>query len=219
LGVDGVPHPHATILSVALSTALLLITGLACGADLRDVEVDLVDARYHLTSETYFEVEPEALYAVLSDFTLFQQFTSAIVESRNIDPDDLGRPGFFARMEGCVLFYCKSFVRVGHVTLTPVEEIVAVANPEQSDFYYSREVWTLVPEGEGTVMIYDFELEPAFWVPPVVGPLYIQSALRGGAERAVDRIEALAFSEQLRRRSAQTAEATPEQQPKTTLQK
>ncbi len=41
-------------------------------------------------------------------------------------------------------------------------------------------------------MIYDFEMEPAFWVPPVIGPFVIQRALRNGAERAVDRIEKLA---------------------------
>jgi hypothetical protein len=43
-------------------------------------------------------------------------------------------------------------------------------------------------------MIYDFEMEPAFWVPPVIGPYFIQRTLRRGAHRAVDRIEALAIA-------------------------
>jgi hypothetical protein len=42
-------------------------------------------------------------------------------------------------------------------------------------------------------MIYDFEMEPAFWVPPVIGPFFIQRTLRRGANRAVDRIERLAL--------------------------
>jgi hypothetical protein len=49
-----------------------------------------------------------------------------------------------------------------------------------------------VPEGEGTLMIYEFEMVPDFWVPPVIGPFYIMRALRSGGERAIDRIEALA---------------------------
>jgi len=208
LGVDSVRHSRVQALRAVGGALLLLVSCLARGAELRDVDVDLVEGRYHLTSRTYFEVEQGALYAVLSDFSLFEKFTSAIVESKNLEPDELGRPGFFARMEGCVLLFCKSFVREGRVVLTPMDEIVAVADPEASDFLYSREVWTLVPEGEGTIMIYDFELEPAFWVPPVIGPLYIQSALRGGAERAVNRIEALAFSEQLRMHSAKTADGS-----------
>ena len=187
--------------------SLLLCSLSVPSAELQDVAIDLVDGRYHLTSKTYFEVEQDALYAVLSDFELFEQFTSAIVESRVIEDDELGRPGFFARMEGCVMLFCKSFVRQGYLVLTPMDEIEAVSNPDISDFVYSRESWQLAPEEDGTVMIYNFELEPAFWVPPVIGPIYIQHALRGGASRAVNRIEALAFSEQLRRQAAKTAEA------------
>jgi len=163
--------------------------------------IEFTDERYHLTSETYLDVGREALYAVLADFEQFEKFTSAIVESKFTGPDEEGRPGFYARMQGCVLLFCKSFERRGYLLLSPVEEIVAIANPEVSDFKFSRESWRLIPEGDGTIMIYDFELEPAFWVPPVIGPLYIQYALRAGAERAVDRIEALAFSEQLRNKA------------------
>jgi len=35
-------------------------------------------------------------------------------------------------------------------------------------------------------------MEPAFWIPPVIGPFLIQRALRKGAIRAVNRIELLA---------------------------
>jgi uncharacterized protein YndB with AHSA1/START domain len=165
-------------------------------ADLRDVNIEREDAHYRLTSETYLEVSREALYAVLTDFEKFEKFTSAIVESRNTEPDEKGRPGFYARMEGCVLLFCKTFIRTGYLTLNPIAEIVAVSIPEESDFVFSRERWQLTEEGKGTVMKYEFEMIPAFWVPPVIGPFYIQRALRGGAERAVDRIEALAQAEE-----------------------
>lgn len=181
---------------VWLGISLFLFSLVSQSAELRDVNVELEDARYRLTSETYFEVSREALYAVLTDFEKFEKFTSAIVESRNIEPDKKGRPGFYARMEGCVLLFCKSFIRTGYLTLSPIAEIVAVTIPEESDFVFSRERWQLTEEGKGTVMIYEFEMIPAFWVPPVIGPFYIQRALRGGAERAVDRIEALAQAEE-----------------------
>lgn len=185
-------------LSILLGTVLYLHSFALQGAELRDVQVELRNERYRLYSETYFDVGREALYAVLTDFGLFKQFTSAIVESRNVEPDERGRPGFYARMEGCVLLFCKSFIRSGYLLLSPIAEIVAISNPEESDFKYSRERWQLIPDADGTIMIYDFELEPAFWVPPVIGPFVIQRALRGGAERAVNRIEALAVSEELR---------------------
>ena len=179
-------------LSILLGTALFLHSFALRSAELRDVQVELRNDRYRLYSESYLDVSRQALYAVLTDFEKFEKFTSAIVESRNIKPDQRGRPGFYARMEGCVLLFCMTFIRTGYLLLSPIAEIVAISIPEESDFKYSRERWQLIPEGKGTIMIYDFELEPAFWVPPVVGPYLIQRALRGGAERAIGRIEVLA---------------------------
>jgi hypothetical protein len=98
-------------------------------------------------------------------------------------------------MEGCVMLWCKSFIRNGHLLLEANSEIVAISNPDESDFTLSRERWHLVPEGEGTLLIYEFEMEPDFWVPPVIGPFLIMRALRAGAERAINRIEALAVAE------------------------
>jgi hypothetical protein len=175
-----------------LGVLLLSVSALAPAAEFRDIMVDREDSLYSMRSEVYFEVEREYLYRVLTDFDLFEQFTSAIVESNNIAADDEGRPQFYARMEGCVLVWCRSFVRYGYLELNPTTEIVAISDPEKSDFEISRERWQLIPEGEGTLMIYEFQMEPAFWVPPLVGPFYIKRALLSGGVNAVDRIEALA---------------------------
>jgi hypothetical protein len=169
--------------------------GTALAAELEDVTVELEDGRYTLRSETWFEAERESLYRVLTNFDLFKKFTSAIVESKNVAADEQGRPQFFARMEGCVLLFCKSFDRHGYVLTKPVGEIIAVSDPDRSDFKFSRERWVLTAEGDGTRMIYEFEMEPAFWVPPVIGPFYIKRALRDGGARAVQRIEVLALAD------------------------
>ena len=175
-----------------LGITLLLHSFTSRSAELRDVQIELKDERYHLFSETYLDVSREALYGVLTDFEQFKKFTSAIVEARNTEPNEYGQPGFYTRMEGCVLLFCKSLIRNGYLILIPRLEIVAISIPEESDFKFSRERWQLIDFGDGTIMIYDFEMEPAFWVPPVIGPYVIQRALRSGAERAVDRIEKLA---------------------------
>jgi ribosome-associated toxin RatA of RatAB toxin-antitoxin module len=188
------PHLANKFLAILLGAALMLQSPAPQAAELLDVQVDLRNKRYRLYSEVQFDVGPKALYELLIDYEKFDKFTSAIVESKNIEPDERGRPGFYARMEGCVLLFCKSFIRNGYLLLTPIAEIVAIANPEGSDFKFSRERWQLIPDSNGTLMIYDFEMEPAFWVPPVIGPYFIQRTLRRGAHRAVDRIEALAIA-------------------------
>jgi ribosome-associated toxin RatA of RatAB toxin-antitoxin module len=187
------PRLAKIYLVTLFGTTLFLQSFAVQSAELLDVQVELRKERYRLYSEVQFDASREALYELLIDYEKFEKFTSAIVESSNVEPDEKGRPGFYARMEGCVLLFCKSFIRNGYLLLTPMTEIVAIADPEESDFKYSRERWQLIPEGEGTLMIYDFEMEPAFWVPPVIGPFFIQRTLRRGANRAVDRIERLAL--------------------------
>jgi hypothetical protein len=177
----------------ALGLLLVLAARLAVPADLRTIEVEREDDRYSLRSEAYFAANRADLYRVLTNYDLFEQFSSAYVETRNVEEDEQGRPRFFTRMQGCVLLFCRSFVRRGYLLLTPKSEIVAVAEPEDSDFNYSRERWRLQTEGEGTLLIYDFEMEPGFWVPPVIGPYVIKRSLRAGGSDAIDRIEALAL--------------------------
>ena len=168
----------------------------ANGAELRSVEVWMEDGRYHLTSEFLIEVGQDDLYALLIDYEQFKKFTSAIVSSKNLAPGEDGRPRFYTRMEGCILLYCHTFVRRGYLLLTPKHDIVAVSVSEESDFEFSRERWRLSSEGDGTVMIYQFEIEPRFWVPPYVGPYFIKRALKSGSIRAVNRIELIARGEQ-----------------------
>ncbi|MEQ8206723.1 MAG: hypothetical protein RIA65_11145 [Woeseia sp.] len=172
--------------------ALLAVQSPVTGADLQKVTVEFENDRYRLESRARFDVRRADLYRVLINYDLFEKFTSAFVETRNLAPDNAGRPGFFTRMEGCVLLFCKSMRRTGHLVLNPPSEIIAIAHRDSSDFNFSRERWVLQDDGDGTVMTYYFELEPAFWVPPVVGPYVIKRVLRAGGIDAVDRIEAVA---------------------------
>lgn len=168
----------------------------AGSAEVRSVEVLVEDGRYQLTSESVIDADQDDLYAVLTDYELFKKFTSAIVASKNVKPDPIGRPQFYTRMRGCVLIYCHTFVRRGYLVLKPNHDITAVSDPKKSDFEFSRERWRLSREGNSTLMIYEFEMEPRFWVPPFVGPYYIKRALKIGSIRVVDRIEALARGEE-----------------------
>lgn len=170
----------------------MLLSYAAHSAELREVSIDREVDRYTFESTTWFDASPSDLYKVLIDYDQFEKFTTAFVETYNREPDEEGRPRYYTRMEGCVLLFCKTFVRSGHLVLKPETEIVAVADPAKSNFKLSKERWELEEEGEGTLLRYHFEMIPDFWVPPVIGPFVIKRALRSGGTDAVDRIEAIA---------------------------
>ena len=106
--------------------------------------------------------------------------------------DENGKPGYYVRNRGCVLFFCKSFERYGYVEKEPWKIIRASADPERSDFHLTNESWRFTADGEGTIVVYDLEFEPKFWVPPGIGPYVIKRKLRNDGGGAIDRIEAIA---------------------------
>ena len=171
---------------------LLLVTGSAHAAELRSVVVEREDGLYSLKSEVFFAAETEALYEVFLNYDLTQEFTRFVVESRNLEPDEQGRRRFYIRNEGCVWFVCRSFERTGHVEHVPHELIESTADAAVSDFHTSFESWQFTPVETGTIVIYKFQFEPKFWLPPVIGPYVLQRKLERDSAYALDRIEALA---------------------------
>jgi hypothetical protein len=181
--------------AISLAVLLLFALEVAGAAELRWVNVERDDDHYQLRSLTWFNTNSEQLYRVFTDYDQFHRFTSAIVESKNIEPDKQGRPQFYSKMEGCVLRFCMTFDRNGYLDLED-DTVTAISDPEKSDFNKSHESWTMIPTTDGTLVIYQFEMIPDFWVPPVIGPYFIQKALKSGGERAVNRIEAIALGKE-----------------------
>lgn len=170
----------------------LLWMNAATAAEMRSIKVEHHKGRYTVSSEVWFDATVKQVFEVFRHWDLSTQFSSAIVESRDIAADEYGRPGYYVRNEGCVLFFCRSFVRQGYVELEANEELRAFANPEISDFKLSNETWTFVAEKGGTVVTYRLLMEPDFWVPPGIGPYLIKRKFRNNGGDAIDRIEAIA---------------------------
>ena len=179
-------------LGALLALPLLLWMSAATAAEMRSINVEHHKGRYTVSSEVWFDATLAQVFEVFRQWDLSTQFSSAIAESRDIAADEHGRPGYYVRNEGCLLFYCKSFVRQGHVELKINEELHAVANPELSDFKLSNETWTFVEENGGTVVTYRLLMEPDFWVPPGIGPYLIKRKFRNNGGDAIDRIEEIA---------------------------
>ena len=80
----------------------LLFVGLcavpARAADLLSVSVEKEDGVYHMVSEVWFDAAQQHVYDVFADWDVATRFSSFIVESRDIGPDD-HRTDFFVTYE------------------------------------------------------------------------------------------------------------------------
>lgn len=173
----------------ASALCLLLGAEVAVAAELRAIELEREGDRFIGTAEIWLDAPRESVYEVMADWDLSTQFSSLIVESRDLETGPNGGPGFYMKNKGCVLFFCKTFEREGSVEREPYERISANADPEKSDFHMSEEVWQFEQTGGGTLVNYRIEMNPKFWVPPVIGAYAIKRKIRKDGVEALRRIE------------------------------
>ena len=169
-----------------------LIPAVSNAAEMRSVNVEYEGGIYYFESNVWFDVGREAVFEVFLDWDIAGEFSSIIVESKNVGPDELGGMGYYILNRGCILFFCKSARRNGSVTSEPYNVIRAVADPTTSDFEVSDETWTFRDEDGGTVVRYELKMKPGFWIPPLVGPYMMKRKLRNDGGDAIERIEEIA---------------------------
>ena len=170
----------------------LLCPVVANSAEMQSVEVEYEDGYYTFESEVWFDVSREHIFNVFLDWDLAVDFSTIVLESRNVGPDENGGMGYYIHNRGCILFFCQSALRNGSVTSEPYTVIRAVADPEASDFEMSDETWTFWDDGDGTVVRYELIMKPDFWIPPVIGPYLMKRKLRDDGSDAINRIEQIA---------------------------
>jgi hypothetical protein len=135
------------------------------------------------------------VFQALTDYEHFSDLSSRYIESRFIEPGPNGQPRIYTQVEGCVWLFCRTVGRYAQLNLNPNTHITATVEPEESDVSYGVEVWELEAVQGGTQVSYRHDMEPKFWVPPVVGLWAIRRALNKDALSAAERIEALAQPE------------------------
>ena len=171
---------------------LLALPAQAGAAEFRSLEFVRDGNRYRVLSDVYLEAPGEGVFRVLTDYEGFPRLSSVFQEGRLIEPIRDGRGEVFFHMKGCVLFFCREVRLVERLEVAPPDRVVAIVDPARSDLEFGRTTWELSEEGEGTLVRYEMEMKPEFWIPPVIGPLVIKAALRSRGLRAARRVEALA---------------------------
>jgi len=178
------------VAAIAIAACVTVLP--ASAAEMLSIKVDHEDGRYLMNSEVWFDAPLENVYEVFRRWDYSAEFSSAIVEAKDVEPDDQGRPQFYVQNKGCVLFFCKSFERRGYIELKVNSFLLAFTDPENSDFHLSDERWDFETRDGGTVVTYDLTMTPKFWIPPAIGPYLIKRKLRNDGGNAIDRIEVIA---------------------------
>ena len=176
----------------ALLAVLLLASATALSEELRELRVEREGDRYRLEMRVWLDAEPAAVWRVLTDFGRLSELSPSVLESRVVGRADDGRVRVFSRSRVCVWMLCRNLRHMQWMSASPTRRLGAEMIPGESDFLFGSGLWTLQAEGGGTLMAVRVEVEPAFWIPPLIGPWAIRRAMHREALLSSRGIERLA---------------------------
>lgn len=169
-----------------LGLALASVGG--AGAEVRSTSVSSHGERYRIEVTSFIAAPPARVMGLLTDYARLQRL-HPMVRSSEVLADGEGGSRVRTTYHDCPLFiFCVEFAHTSRFTRRSERHLVAEADPAASDFSYGRFQWLALPEGEGTRLLFDAEVEPDFWVPPVLGDWVLKRRL---LEVAVDLQQAI----------------------------
>ncbi len=134
---------------------------------------------------------------LLTDYNDLGKINPAIEVSEIIKTREPGDYRVRTVTEACVRFYCKRIHQVQDVIEASDGSVTAIVIPELSDFRSGYARLNLWQEPGGTRVLIRSEVEPDFWIPPLIGPWLIKRKLRSEALETVHNLEQVAQQDTL----------------------
>ncbi|MBI1423645.1 MAG: hypothetical protein GC149_09295 [Gammaproteobacteria bacterium] len=179
-----------SILHIALCLWLLCATCTGMAGEILASRAEYRDGHYLLHLDMRLPAKPADVYALLVDFKripLINSSFKSVEVLKSKDKMHLVR----TVAEGCIWFMCRSIAQLETVNELSDGYIMSETDPAHSDLTYGRALWHVTAEGKTTRVQYNADIVPAFWVPPLIGPALVKSALLRQGQKTLNGLERL----------------------------
>jgi hypothetical protein len=171
----------------AVVIALLALPGQVHPARIDSLIVTHRAGSYTVAAVLEIAAPEWAIRAALTDYDHLDSLSPAIIESRVVRQTDEG-PLVYTHSRSCAGFFCRQLHKTERVTVAELA-ITAVILPEDSNVTHGVTRWRFTATATGTRVELDSEIDPAFFVPPLIGPPLVKSALRREAQTLATGLE------------------------------
>lgn len=147
---------------------------------------------YTVEIDALVEGAEPAVRALLTDYDHLERVHPAVQSSEILAQISPGNYRVRMVTKACVWFFCKRIKQVQTMVEGIDGSVTAMADPAQSDLKHGYARIELWQEEQGTRVLIRSEVEPDFWIPPVIGPWFIMRRLRSEALETVYNLERMA---------------------------
>ncbi|WP_348673639.1 SRPBCC family protein [uncultured Abyssibacter sp.] len=135
-------------------------------------------------------------YAVLTDFANLTEINPAVQRASVRSQEGPTEAVLETEVQVCVLWFCKQLQQVQDMQWQPLENgggtLMADVRPDESNLRYGHAQWRIWTCESRSCLSFVAEIEPDFWVPPLIGPWVIKRKLEQEALQTSEGIERLA---------------------------
>ena len=153
--------------------------------------VDFEEGIYSIEVDAQVAVAEPKVRAWLTDYAHLDRVNPAILSSDILETRGPGDLTVRTITNACVWIFCIRIHQVQTVVESDDGSVLAVVIPEQSDFKQGFAKLELAEKNNGTRVHITAEVEPDFWIPPIIGPWLIKRKLRTETLETVQNLEHL----------------------------
>jgi hypothetical protein len=175
-----------------VAASLIAFGSSLSAAEVSEAEVRREGDRYRLHVVARIDAVPAAVWTLLTDFHALERLHHSVQESTYLGRTFEGADRVRIRLHPCVLFFCVDATQVVEFRSTGAGQLLADFERRDSLFDFGRLKWHLArAPNTGTDLVFNAELAPAFWIPPLFGPWILKRALRETATDIVTNLDRL----------------------------
>ncbi len=164
----------------------------AAAGELESVSVEQAGRGYKIEAVMQVRAKPETVMAILIDHKALADISDMLVRV-HASPGTTGVMRRRLNFHACLLSFCLPFQITDVVRHSGPNRIHSNIIPEQSDFSDGITRWTVEAAGKMQSRIHFYaEMQPDFWVPPLIGPALIKAKLTTEIRASIATIERMA---------------------------
>jgi hypothetical protein len=179
--------------------AMVCLAAPAHGADIRSLDVTREDDRFRVVMDVQLRAPAPDAFAAFTRYENLPRINPSVRVVERRTPADPDSTRLYTEIEVCVSFLCRTLRQVQDLHTRREADgwhLHAQVVPESSERLRSGHAhWHFAPCDAGTCLHFEAELQPAFWVPPLIGPWLIAREMRRQATTTAHGIERLAMHE------------------------
>lgn len=178
-----------------LHVVLLMVAGDAAAGEVLVARAVHDHGLYRVEVDMRLDARPSGVWRLLTDYEHYERINESIRESEVLERRGPTDNRVRTVTEACVYFFCKTLVQVQDVVEVDGHYLAASVLPELSDFRHGVARAYVWEEGGQTRVRILAEVEPDFWIPPLIGPWLITRKLRSEALETIFTVERLSSAQ------------------------